>query len=71
MPWDSLVYFLTEAWTVDVEAYERASPRVELRESPGAGTGVFAAQELKEGSTATEYVGLLADCPETRSGDLA
>ena len=60
-----------EAWTVDVEAYERAEPRVILGESPGAGTGVFAAEDLKEGSTATEYVGLLAECPDTRSGDLA
>ena len=60
-----------EAWTVDVEAYERAEPRVTLQESPGAGTGVFAAEDLKEGSTATEYVGLLAECPDTRSGDLA
>ena len=57
-----------EAWEVDVEAYERAEPRVVLQESPGAGTGVFAAQDLKEGSTATEYVGLLAECPDTRSG---
>ncbi|CAH0365333.1 unnamed protein product [Pelagomonas calceolata] len=60
-----------ESWSVDVEAYERADPRVTLQESPGAGTGVFAAQDLKEGSTATEYVGLLAECPDTRSGDLA
>ena len=60
-----------EGWKVNVEAYERASPRVTLQESPGAGTGVFAAEDLKEGSTATEYVGLLAECPDTRSGDLA
>ena len=28
-----------EGWKVDVEAYERADPRVVLQESPGAGTG--------------------------------
>ena len=58
-----------ESWSVDVEAYERAEPRVTLQESPGAGTGVFAAQDLKEGATATEYVGLLAECPTTVSGE--
>jgi len=60
------------AWTVDLKAYEAlTTPRVTLGDSPGAGTGVFAAEDLPAGATATEYVGLLAEAPATRSEDLA
>jgi len=63
---------LYESWKVDVEGYEALEePLVKVAPSPNAGNGVFATKDLAKGTTITEYVGLLAECPETRSGDLA
>lgn len=56
----------------DVGAYEALdAPLVEVKASEGAGRGVFATGACAAGETLTEYVGLLAATPESRSEDLA
>ena len=58
-------------WTVDVASVEgRGEPLVFLGESPGAGTGVFAAERLEAGQTITEFVGCLAPTPATRCDEM-
>ena len=61
-----------ESLAVDVAAYEALEePLVAVGESDGRGRGVFAVNDIAAGTTITEYVGMLAATPETRTDDLA
>ena len=61
-----------ESLAVDVAAYEALEePLVAVGESDGRGRGVFAVDDIAAGTTITEYVGMLAATPETRTDDLA
>ena len=61
-----------DALVADIAACEGLeAPLVYVDASPGAGQGVFAAVDIAAGTTMTEYVGFLAETPETRSEDLA
>jgi len=63
-----------DTWEADVASFERSRDRPLVYVAPSTqengGLGVFAARDVEEGETLTEWVGMLAPTPETLCDEL-